>query len=68
MNQEQPPPCPVCGDQLHWDPDDKRWECVGMFQHCFKQEGSGFARSLVLVATDSGEDAELYEVYPWPDA
>lgn len=66
MSDVRTPPCPVCAEKMVFDPEDDRWECAGMTQHCFRQRGSGLSRSLVLVASDSGEDAELYTLYPWP--
>jgi hypothetical protein len=66
MSDERPPACPVCGEALTLDSEDERWECKGITQHCFRERGHGLSRSLVLVATDSGEDAELFTVYPWP--
>lgn len=60
------PPCPVCNEALTWDGDDERFECVGMVQHCYTVEGAGAGRQLMLTASGSGEDAELFSTYPWP--
>lgn len=61
-------PCPLCGSELRWDEDDLRFECGGPVQHYFVAEGYGSERKLLLIATGSGEDAELYTAYPWPGA
>ncbi len=60
------PDCPVCGAPMAWDPADGRFECTGTVQHCFGVEGNGADRSLVLMASGSGEDAELFSTWSWP--
>lgn len=67
FNKEKLPPCPVCEGKLKYDPEDKRWECDGLGQHCYKQSGEGLGRHLMLTASDSGEDADLFSMYPWPE-
>ncbi len=66
MFKPKPPKCPVCGESTEWDEEQQRYECVGMPQHCFQVKGRGLSRSLMLTASDSGEDAELFTLYPWP--
>lgn len=61
------PACPVCGAAMDWDKEDERFECAGPVQHCFTAEGSGPGRELMLAASGSGEDAELFSTYPWPE-
>ena len=61
------PACPVCGFAMSWDPEDDRFECAGPVQHCYTVEGAGPARELLLTASSSGEDAELFSTYPWPE-
>ncbi len=61
------PGCPVCGYDLTWDGGDERYECKGPVQHCYTVEGSGAARELMLTASASGEDAELFSTYPFPE-
>lgn len=63
----QAPPCPVCQAPMRWDPEDQRFECQGVIQHCYLVEGAGQARSLLLSASASGEDAELFSTYAWPE-
>lgn len=69
----EPPPastrpgCPVCGFDLIWDPEDDRYECAGPVQHCYTVEGAGAARELMLTASASGEDAELFSTYLFPE-
>ncbi len=60
------PACPLCGAAMEWDPVDGRFECRGVVQHCYTVEGNGPQRELVLVASGSGEDAELFSTWPWP--
>jgi len=66
-------PCPVCGSTMTWDLEDERYECRGVVQHCFELklelelEGEGARRQVRLVASGSGEDAELFSTYPWPE-
>lgn len=67
MTRQPSPPCPVCAATMKWDPEDERHECTGMVQHCFTVEGSGPGRQLMLTASSSGEDAELFSTYPWPE-
>jgi len=66
MRQPKPPLCPVCNESTEWDAEQKRYECTGLCQHCFLVKGHGMSRSLLLIASDSGEDAELFTLYPWP--
>jgi len=58
--------CPVCAAPMSWDPVDERWECAGVVQHCFVEEEDGGRRWLVLTASGSGEDAELFSRWPFP--
>ena len=58
------PVCPVCGEPMRWDPGDERWECTGVVQHCFIEETEGGRQWLVLTASTSGEDAELFSRWP----
>ncbi|NOZ93711.1 MAG: hypothetical protein GXP47_03085 [Acidobacteria bacterium] len=60
--------CPLCGARTRWDSTDERFECDGIVQHCFVAEGNGRERVLVLVASGSGEDCDLFETFPWPGA
>jgi len=62
------PHCPLCAAAMEWDPVDGRFECGGVVQHCYVVEGNGEDRRLVLVASGSGEDAELFTSWPWPGA
>ncbi len=62
----QTPSCPLCGAGMTWDPVDERFECSGIVQHCYVTEGNGRQRVLVLVASGSGEDCDLFETFPWP--
>lgn len=66
MADAKTPLCPLCEEPMSWDDADGRYECGGRVQHCFTAEGEGSSRVLRLVATDSGEDAELFSTYPWP--
>ncbi len=56
--------CPVCGARMFWDAEDGRWECGGVVQHCFVEEVEAGRRVLVLTASGSGEDAELFSRWP----
>ncbi len=67
MSQEKVGACPVCASPLVWDSEDERYECQGVVQHCYDAEGEGPARVLLLTASSSGEDAELFSTYPWPE-
>lgn len=67
MADQSLPRCPVCQGALSWDPEDERYECDGVVQHCYAVEGEGAGRELMLIASDSGEDAELFSTYPWPE-
>lgn len=66
MTDEPAPSCPVCHASMKWDPEDERFECTGVIQHCYVTDGEGPARQLMLTASSSGEDAELFSTYPWP--
>jgi hypothetical protein len=59
-------PCPLCAALMSYDPEDGRWECRGVVQHCFVDQGEGADRELLLTASSSGEDAELFSTYPFP--
>ena len=67
MTDQPCPHCPVCGSTMSWDTEDQRFECSGLVQHCYTVEGTGPARELMLTASGSGEDAELFSTYPWPE-
>ncbi len=58
--------CPVCASPVTWDPEDERFECRGVVQHCFVEELDGAERVLMLVASSSGEDADLFSTWSWP--
>jgi hypothetical protein len=66
MSKPRAPKCPVCEEKTQWDEQQQRYECEGLSQHCFQVKGRGLSRSLMLIASDSGEDAELFTLYPWP--
>jgi len=51
---------------MSWDSGDGRWECSGVIQHCYLEEVDGARRWLVLTASSSGEDAELFSRWPFP--
>ena len=52
---------------MSFDPEDDRWECGGVVQHCYTVEGQGAERALLLTASGSGEDALLFSTYAWPE-
>ncbi len=64
---EEMPPCPVCGSAMRYDPEDRRVECQGYGGHCYQITGEGPSRELMLTASNSGEDADLFSTYPWPE-
>jgi len=67
MALEQLPPCPICQAPLEYDPVDARLECKGArSQHCFVPVGEGPGRKLMVTASTSGEDTDLFELFPWP--
>ena len=61
-------PCPVCDALMEWDKDSERYVCQGMVQHCYTVQGEKGQRELMLTASDSGEDADLFSTYPFPRA
>ena len=67
MPLEQLPPCPLCHAPLAWDDADSRFECQGTrTQHCFVPVGEGPERKLMVTASTSGEDTDLFALFPWP--
>lgn len=68
MSEQNRPECPVCAAPMNWDEESERYVCEGIVQHCYIVQATGDQHELMLMASDSGEDAELFATFPFGHA